>query len=550
YITIVPKSSDIEYDSYKFTYDPSEKDKILDTANVDNWDVIGQTGLDVYPNLDAFYFTDLKSSTFDNFICYASQIASYLGENDKLRFDLESEFDNNGDFDLLLDNIRDNEFLTLFIDANIQNYDSLESLKINLLNNAEGIISTETVSIEDLVMYEFEINIDISSGMNSLRYVELEPIFRQDDIYNNDNVIGDVEFEFLEWNEELTFFDEDGNKFMKIPLQKTLKNDTTPIAYLFSDELQYLDLPAGLDFSYEVKQNEYTTLDEYTLNIPNTYLNPDNPTEEIEFKDGDTIVLRYNTPVKKGIGIGIGKMYFQDKPHGYTSQMPTSELLLVDISDYEDYTTYTDPYYYSIPLELTPFDTEFSNSFKDIKIDFDLLDGQIDPQYIVDNMVKFTDMILSIPYPNYELTIGELIVQSVSSEPIELTEYLDEQIWQFTELEKFTSDDDPSDDTYTLQRTNDPLFWGEDKWLDYVMISDENYNYYGAAIQSSEVDHQLHYVSASDYFVWNNNFDQFQEYYGSQIQLPLIVDSNTELFFAYTTSTSWQTPILLEIQNI
>ncbi|KKM95581.1 hypothetical protein LCGC14_1186760, partial [marine sediment metagenome] len=551
FITIIPKSSDIEYDSYKFTYDPSEKDKIIDTANVVNWDVIGQTGLDVYPNLDAFYFTDLKLSTFDNFISYASQVASYLSLGEKLKFDLENEFNNNGDFDQLLDNIRLDEFMTIFIDTNIQNYESLEELNINLLTSANATIKTYPISIEDLVMREFELSIDISStSMASLRYIEIEPIFRQDDIYNDDNIVGDVKFEFLEWNEELAFFNESGNKFMKVPLEKTLENDTTPIAYIFNDELQHLALPAGIDFSYEVLQNPYTKLDEYTLNIPNTYLNPDNPTEELEFKDGETIVLRYNTPVKKGIGIGIGKMYFQEKPYGYTPSMPTAELLLTDILDYEDFTTYTDPYYYSIPLALTPFDTEFSNSFKNIKIDFDLSDGQIDPLYIENSIVEFSDMILSIPYPNYELTISEIIVQSVSNEPIDFIEYLDERIWQFTELEKFTSDDDPSDDTYTLQRTSNPLFWGDDKWLDYVIIPDENDNYYGATIQSSETDHQLHYVSGSDHFVWNNNFDQFQEYYGSQLQLPLIVDSNKELFFAYSTATAWQTPIMLEFENI
>ncbi|KKK78845.1 hypothetical protein LCGC14_2839460, partial [marine sediment metagenome] len=399
---------------------------------------------------------------------YASQIASYLGENDKLRFDLESEFDNNGDFDLLLDNVRNNQFLTLFIESNIQNYESLENLNVNFLK--DGVdpdvdppvlipTLTKTIPIEDLVMNEFEINVDISSNMDLVRYIELEPIFRQDDIYSSDNTVGDVHFEFLEWNEELTFFSESGDKFMKVPLERILKDDLTPVAYLFNDELQHLTLPEGIDFSYEVSQNEYTSLDEYTLNIPNTYIHPDNQPEDPpeEFKDGDTIVLRYNAPVKKGIGIGIGKMYFQDKPDG--SSLPSAEVLLTDISDYEDYNTYTSPYYYSIPLELTPFDTEYSNSFKSIRIDFDLADGQIDP--IVDNIVKFSNMIFSVPYPNYELTIGEVIIQSVSDEPTEFIEYLDERIWQFTELEKFTSDDDPSDDTYTLQRTNSPLFWGD-----------------------------------------------------------------------------------------
>ncbi|KKK66142.1 hypothetical protein LCGC14_2967060, partial [marine sediment metagenome] len=64
-------------------------------------------------------------------------------------------------------------------------------------------------------------------------------------------------------------------------------------------------------------------------------------------------------------------MYFQDKPYGYSASLPTAELLLTDISDYGDYTTFTNPYYYQIPLDLTPFDTEFTNSFKEIKIDFE-----------------------------------------------------------------------------------------------------------------------------------------------------------------------------------
>ncbi|KKM80539.1 hypothetical protein LCGC14_1338830, partial [marine sediment metagenome] len=260
-----------------------------------------------------------------------------------------------------------------------------------------------------------------------------------------------------------------------------------------------------------------------------------------------TIVLRYNTPIKVGIGIGIGKMYFQDRPYGFTQSMPSAELLLVDISDYEDYATYTNPYFYKIPLELTPFDTEFSNSFKEIKIDFDLSDGQIPTP---PDIIEFSDMIFSVPYPNYELTINEVIIQSVSSEPTELTGYLDERVWQFTELEMFTSDNNPIDDTYTLTQTNNPLFWGDDKWLDYIMITDENHNYYGATIlpQTSETEHQLHYDT--DHFVWNNNFDQFQEYYGSQIQLPLIIEPDTELFFAYSNATAWQTPILLDIENI
>ncbi|KKM62290.1 hypothetical protein LCGC14_1523160, partial [marine sediment metagenome] len=223
-----------------------------------------------------------------------------LEEGDKLRFDIETEFDDNGDFDAILDSIRANEFLTLFIDTNIQNYDSLESLTINLLDASYSSISTpRVISLEDLLMNDFEISVDISSGMSALRHIEIEPIFLQDGVYDTNNLGGIPNFEFLEWNENFAFLDPNGDKFMKFPLEKILKTDVTPIAYLFNEELKYLELPVGLDFNWQVSNNEYTSIDEYFIDIPSRYMDPDSPTEELEFAHGDTIVLRYNIPVKK-----------------------------------------------------------------------------------------------------------------------------------------------------------------------------------------------------------------------------------------------------------
>ncbi|KKN14777.1 hypothetical protein LCGC14_0992710, partial [marine sediment metagenome] len=559
YISIVPKTDDIEFNAYKFSYDP-RKD-IVDTINVENWELNTPTSLDVYPNLDAFYFMDDQQSTFENFVCYGSQISSYLRPTQTLQFDIESEFTGNGDFNDLLTNIRANQFLSIFIEANIDNSESLEKIQVNLLDtNKALIIGNDPILIEDLEMNGFEIKVDLSSvDMSSLVYIEIIPTFRQDGIYHPDNqegqpnAIGVENFEYLNWDEELTIF-ENGEKFMAFPLEKVLKIDNPPFAYLFNERLQYLEQPAGVSFSWETYPNAYTQLDEYTLMIPNKYLNPDNPAEELSFKDGDSIVLRYNTPMRKGIGIAIGKMYFQKKPAGYSPTLPSAEALLLNIDDYDDYPTYTDPYNYQIPLELTPFDTEFSNSFKNIKIDIDLLDGQIDPQYIVDNLIEFSDIIFSSPYPNYELTINDVLIRSISDETTDISTTFYERVWQFTELETFISDDDPSDgtgDTYTLQRVKDPLFWGDNKWLDYIMIYDESYNYYEAiATPPSEDNHQLHYVSGSDYFEWNSNFDQFQDYYGYQMKLPLIIEPNSQLSFSYVSQDSWQNPILFEDEDI
>ncbi len=351
----------------------------------------------------------------------------------------------------------------------------------------------------------------------------------------------------FEWNEELTMIDENGNKFMSVPLENELVTDTTTILR-FNSEMQYLDLIPGSDFTWESTENEFTRINEYTLQIPNTYLNPDNPVEELEFIEGDTIVVRYNTPVKRAVSIAIGELYFQRKPYAYNPSLPTAECLLVNVDDYEDYTTFTDPYYYKIPLELTPFNTEFSGSFKTIKIDFDLSDGQIAPQYIVDDLIEFSDLILSSPYPNYELTISEIALQSQSTEPSTVYKNVDQRIWQFTELDEFISGDDPENDAYDFNPTNNPLFWGDNKWLGYLLIYDEDSNYYSSCIQTTEQEHQLHYASSQ--FTWNNNFDVFQEYYGSQVELPLMVGANKDIYFAYSTSTSWQTPITLDYENV
>ncbi|GAH54946.1 unnamed protein product, partial [marine sediment metagenome] len=204
YISIVPKTFDIEYGTYKFNYDP-RKEKITDTVNVVNWEIPQQSGLDVYPNLDAYYFMDDKTSTFDNFNCYASQIAAYLGVEDALRFDIEGEFKDNGDYDQLYTDIKNNEFISLFVDANIQNYDSLESITIKFLDNTETEISSlPPISLEDLIMDDFTMIIDISSGMANVRYILFEPTFRTDEVYHSDNTIGIAEFEYFEWNEDLT----------------------------------------------------------------------------------------------------------------------------------------------------------------------------------------------------------------------------------------------------------------------------------------------------------------------------------------------------------
>ena len=148
--------------------------------------------------------------------------------------------------------------------------------------------------------------------------------------------------------------------------------------------------------------------------------------------------------------------------------IPIAECLFVNVSDSTDYALFTDPssYNYQIPLRLTPFDTEYSNSFKIVEFNISLYDLR---DYAVDGIIDFTNIIFSVPDPSYELTIDQIEIIKVSNEPNEEYETLYERIWQYSETEQFTSGDNSSTDIYQLEMTNEALFYGDSKWLEYLM---------------------------------------------------------------------------------
>ncbi len=67
-------------------------------------------------------------------------------------------------------------------------------------------------------------------------------------------------------------------------------------------------MPDGAEFGWYAEKDDHENVLYYMLRIPNTYRNPDNPAEILTFEDGDFFVVRYNSPVEKAVGIGIGKI--------------------------------------------------------------------------------------------------------------------------------------------------------------------------------------------------------------------------------------------------
>jgi hypothetical protein len=164
--------------------------------------------------------------------------------------------------------------------------------------------------------------------------------------------------------------------------------------------------------------------------------------------------------------------------------------------------------------------------------------------------IDFSNILFSVPNPGYELTVNEVAIIQEDQGTTDDFDFFTNRVWQYTESENFTSSPDPIDDQYQLALGNEPLLYNdseEGKWLEYLKIYDENYNYYSAGISGDE--YQLHYNTTTGNFTWNDSFDKFQDYWGMQIELPSMISANTTLFFEYCVNTSWSSQIDLSYNN-
>ncbi|MFX1391921.1 MAG: hypothetical protein ACFE9Z_17790, partial [Promethearchaeota archaeon] len=529
YVSFIPESNDKSFDSYRFSYDPSLE--ITETLEMTYWDVLGVNGIDVIPNLDAYYFLNEDESSLNSFVCYASQIAIYISEGNQLEFNISDELTN---FDInIINDIHNGKFLAFYVDTNIKNLESLEYITIELYDNSgkmEGF--DQIISKDEIEMYDFNIRINLPTDTNTLKKLRFIPTFRNDDEYSSNNIKGISRYQVLEWDSE-QISTIDGQDYLRIELENDLKTDNPELAYVYNDKLQYLTFPEGFSISYTL-ENYSSMLSSYILYVPSFYINPDT-NETTRFREGQSLVIRYNSPVRKGIVMGIGNIYFESKSYNYDSHsdLPKAEFMLVNADSSTAYSEFTDDYYYQSALQLTPFDTEYNNKYKSIKIDLNLTSLYESTGF---NILNFTHLIFSVPNPSYEFTLHEILILEESIDVSEEYGSIDSRVWQYTEVEMFTASSDPNNDEYQLSFSKLPPFYPDSKWLDYLIITDENGNYYSAGLNGN--DHQLHYNPSNNTFTWNPEFNQFPEYFGMEFQEPLIVEPNITLFFEYACNTS------------
>ncbi|MHA2338680.1 MAG: hypothetical protein ACXACX_15335 [Candidatus Hodarchaeales archaeon] len=533
FVSFFAQPYDGRFKSHTFTYIDGEN--LEASLEVKYWSVVGGERLDVMPNFDAYYYCDLDETTYDLTTCRASQINAYLEEEQTLSFDLEGELSwyDSG----LLQNIRDGDtYLALYMNTVIENYEVLEKILIELYKEVEGdpvLISSFNMSIED----------------NGLKRIDFTPIFRSDAEFSSNNAIGVPQFEFIEWDETKTSYNEDGLKIMYHVLENPLYTDGTiyEIAYLFNGDLEYLELPEGVDFDW-TEEEIATGEKKYILKIPEEFINPDDPSEVSTFREGDAIMIRYNSPVDKTIQLAIEELFFRKKPYNYDTFSEVAEILLINTNNTLNFDQFTTPYSYNISIPITPFNTEYLGNYKQFTLDLDLATLS---EFAENDYIDFSNIVMSVPNPAYELTIEEIAIYENSIAGYAHNEVFSERVWRYTEKEEFISGLDPASDSYQLALENKPMFYYDSeqgKWLEYLTIYDADGNYYSAGLQGDE--NQLLWNATTGNFTWNNAFDQFQDYWGVEFELPMIIEPDARLYFEYSTNSSWEDSLTFDYENV
>ncbi|TXT67761.1 MAG: hypothetical protein BAJALOKI1v1_10024 [Promethearchaeota archaeon] len=553
YISFVPQPLDLELLAYKFQYLTSGD--ILDSLDVLHWDVPEKDDLDVYPNLDAYYYKDKELSSIERVVCHASELSIYLEDGHSLEFDVEAELQA---YDPeLLSKIHEGKYASIFIKTNIENLESLESLQIQLIDKDGNILNdyTQIISTEEIDLNDFELHINLPSyADNKLKIIKFIPIFRTDDIYSLENKVGISQYDLIKWDEEDVITNET-YPFMFFTLETNLQINAShagrEFAYLFNNRLERIYFPEGVSIEYTKIFDDDGNLLQYALKIPKEHIDPLTG-ENATFSNEDLLFLKYYSPVERAISLGIGKIYFERA----FENNEKSEFMMVNAENQNYFSQFaennfgSENYWYEQELQITPFDTEHTGTFKTAKLDINLSALEDDA---IDGKVPFSHILFTVPHPLYELTINEILILNPSQTHTTEHGSTSSRLWQYSEIQAFAAGSDPAYDEYKFNFTQSvPLFYNESdpaqEWLNYIRIFDEDQNYYSVGLFGDQ--YQLHYDQENKSFSWNPTFNQYPVYYGMQFEEELMIDPNHTLYIEYCSNESWKEPIVIEDENV
>jgi len=471
---------------------------------------------------------------------------------------------------------------TLIMKMGFLNPDILSYLNVSFfytdLSGVDQLIGTTKVTLD---MFEDDsgtiyIKLPDSGDFNKFTvknnaYIIFTPIFKEPSEFNGDFFgKGLPTTQIIEWSSE-----DDTDGYLNVDLLRRIFSDTQKI-YVFNEMMELIYEITEIDtrtekFSIYDNKNHYTV--EYNnISLPSSYI--DSLGNQIFMEDGDILFIKYNASLEASIGLAIDEMVLQKGSYisNYLTgvpDVPFAEISLLGINNDGNNYTINDLYdnrdklvAWEIPLDLTPFESEFYNtyqqrvfniSFDDIYSGFKVLDeNEKENCYLTDILITSND-------PRYQIVVDSIFIfEFIPNGTLYDSTFVD--IYPNNHLEKiyFGNYTDIYSQHIIVNTSEFSPLYSEDDSINeayYFDAFDEEGNryYFDSQLISTCISPGVYdiewnpYYSEEYYYAYINNdenVDELREYYQPHI------DKYSYLYISWANNEAWKEWHTIEAPNI
>ncbi len=318
------------------------------------------------------------------------------------------------------------DYDTLIMKVGFLNLDVLDFINVSFYYGVNTFIGSTKISLD---------MIDTDSGAVYIKLPDED--FSQFTVQNNAHIIftpvfyDSSDFEGFFYEQGFPYFqtvqwdvEDVVNGMISVDLEREIFSLSEEV-YVFNEQFELVYIITDIDERTE-EYTLYNNRDVYevefnNISLPATYIDQNGNT--MTMRDGELLFLKYNAVLNESIALMIEDMVIQKAPYIEDPVepvfVPFAEISLLGIyNDGESY-IYDDLFenrdklvVWETPLDLTPFESEFFNtyrqlviniSFEDIYSDFKVSEGSIDYSYITDVLVTSND-------PRYQIVIDSIFL--------------------------------------------------------------------------------------------------------------------------------------------
>jgi hypothetical protein len=381
------------------------------TTTLANWNTAQSLEDTLLANLESTHFLYGDSVSDDVSQGKVKQVYAILNETNSLTYTISEELSDESGW---------GAYDTLIMRMGILNVDVLSHITIEFKTGSTTITTTQ-ISPEMIEEDTVYLNLPDSASWGSFTEwndakIVFTPVF-----YNHSDFEGYFYgrglpvFQMVEW---ASWDVEDGEVQIDLEHQPFSTDETV---YLFDDSYEFIG-STTIGSRTETSDTGYE-LEYYNITLNDYYI--DQKGNKTILETGDILYLKYNATLDRSIGIVVEDMCLQKGSYieNYMSgqgNVPIAEITL--LGEYNDANTYTVPddlhgnrdkvVAWEQSLELTPFESEFQNTFRqcilnvsfdDINSGFIITEDGIDYSYMTDIMITSND-------PRYEIIIDSLFL--------------------------------------------------------------------------------------------------------------------------------------------